>query len=172
MLGKEGRIYVIDTNRMGKYTAIPHPCAQQQRTDVDKIKQELPPNTVRHGAWSTAAYWDGGRGAGRFVYTIGEADRLKAWKLSRRRNRPRSSPTRVAIPWFPATARAPIPAFAGPLIRWSCFEPTTRATSARSQHAKRDRLPSYVKFSVPTVAHGRVCVGTQNASVIYGLLSA
>jgi hypothetical protein len=39
-----------------------------------------------------------------------------------------------------------------------------------TQNSKRDRLGSYVKFSVPTVGNGRVFVGTQNSLVIYGLL--
>ena len=37
--------------------------------------------------------------------------------------------------------------------------------------ASRDALGSFLPFSVPTVANGRVYVGTRNALVVYGLLS-
>lgn len=37
------------------------------------------------------------------------------------------------------------------------------------QNTTRDGLNSYVKFSVPTVADGKVFVGTQAYFTIYGL---
>jgi hypothetical protein len=40
------------------------------------------------------------------------------------------------------------------------------------QNFTRDRLDSYVKFSVPTIANGRVFVGTQTSLNIYGLLTS
>lgn len=36
--------------------------------------------------------------------------------------------------------------------------------------ASRDNLGSYVKFSVPSIANGKVYAGTQNSLVVYGLL--
>jgi hypothetical protein len=40
------------------------------------------------------------------------------------------------------------------------------------QNITRDRLDSYVKFSVPTIADGKVFVGTQTSLNIYGLLTS
>ena len=40
------------------------------------------------------------------------------------------------------------------------------------QNFTRDRLDSYVKFSVPTIANGKVFVGTQTSLNIYGLLTS
>jgi hypothetical protein len=40
------------------------------------------------------------------------------------------------------------------------------------QNITRDRLDSYVKFSVPTTADGKVFVGTQTSLNIYGLLTS
>ena len=39
------------------------------------------------------------------------------------------------------------------------------------QNAARDRVDSYVKFSVPTVANGEVFVGTGGWLDVYGLLA-
>ncbi len=41
-----------------------------------------------------------------------------------------------------------------------------------AQQPQRDALSSYVKFSTPTVANGRVFVATKESLVIYGLLPA
>jgi hypothetical protein len=39
-----------------------------------------------------------------------------------------------------------------------------------SQNRARDGLGSYVKFSTPTIANGKVYAGTQNSLAVYGLL--
>ena len=40
-----------------------------------------------------------------------------------------------------------------------------------TQNSSRDQLDSYVKFSVPTIANGKVFVGTLTGLSIYGLLN-
>jgi uncharacterized protein (TIGR03437 family) len=40
-----------------------------------------------------------------------------------------------------------------------------------NQNSSRDALDSYVKFSVPTIANGKVYVGTQDSVAVYGLLA-
>jgi hypothetical protein len=39
-----------------------------------------------------------------------------------------------------------------------------------NQNATRDNLGPGIKFSVPTVANGKVYIGTKNRLVIYGIL--
>ena len=41
-----------------------------------------------------------------------------------------------------------------------------------NRNSARDALGSPVRFSVPTVANGKVYIGTQNALVVYGPLGA
>jgi hypothetical protein len=102
------------------------------------------------GIWSAETTWAGRDG--QFVYTAGEADHLKAWRLAG---------GRLVVP---AASRA---------------RPAPRAYSAGNlsdelyntqQDASRDAIPGYDNFCVPTVTDGRVFVGTKGELIIYGLL--
>jgi len=181
-IGKEGRVYVVNRNHMGKYTPIANPCTNQNLTNVDKILQELPPGTIVGGVWGTPAYWSAS--SGEFVYTIGVKDHVKAFKLSNGRLSPPAlsqSPESFTYPGGnPVVSSNGSVATTG--IVWT-IDPKAvlRAYNATDlskelynsgQNAGRDGLGSYVKFSVPTVANGKVFVGTQNSLVVYGLLDA
>src|SRR6266700_2746794 len=167
--GKEGRIYVNALGRLGGYRSIPNPCGpDQRRTDVDQVVQELPPNTVNGGVWGSPSYWSGD--AGEFVYTAGIADHLKAWRLVDGRvvtpfasEAPESLDYPGGVPVVSSSGGA-----AGTGIVWlldQAHGPALRAFDATmlarelytsQRNPKRDGLRSYVKFSVPTVADGRV----------------
>src|SRR5205807_1328069 len=82
--GKQGRIYVVNKDSMGGYTADPNlnssNCGTEgARTNVDHILQELPNETVG-GVWGSPSYWNSS--AGQFVYFVGSGDHAKAFKLS------------------------------------------------------------------------------------------
>jgi len=181
--GKEGRIYVAALGHLGGYRTIPNVCVDQRRTDVDQVVQELPQDTVGGGVWGSQAYWGGD--AGEFIYTAGIADHLKAWTLAGGRvvtpfaseapeslDYPGGSPVvssnggaaGTGVVWLLDQAH-------GPALR--AFDATTLARElyTSQQDAKRDGLGSYVKFSVPTVANGRVFVGTGSQLVVFGLLA-
>jgi hypothetical protein len=179
-IGKEGRIYVVNRSNMGKYTSIQNPCSNEGRTDVDKVLQELAPGTVG-GMWSSPAYWNGP--SGKFVYTAGTNDNLKAFQLNNGLLNP--NPTSRTPEQFGFPAGNPTISSNGSTantgILWT-IDPTQvlRAYNATNlgneiynsnQNQGRDGLPSYVKFSVATVANGRVFVGTQSTLEIYGLLN-
>lgn len=128
------------------------------------------------------AYWDGPTGS--YLYVGGEgvlAFRLSGGKLS-------FSPSSQTPDEKDATGHG-VPVTANPVISSDGSRPGTgivwiidpsgslRAYDATNlkhelyssqQNAARDNLGDAVKFSVPTVAHGEVFVGTVNSLVIYG----
>jgi hypothetical protein len=181
-VGKEGRVYVINRNNMGKYTPIANPCNNQNLTNVDKVLQELPPGTIVGGVWGTPAYWSAP--TGEFIYTIGVTDHVKAFKLTNGRL---STPALSQSPEsFTYPGGNPVISSNGSVantgILWTidpkgilrAYDATNLSKELYNsgQNASRDGLGSYVKFSAPTVANGYVFVGTQNSLVVYGLLAA
>lgn len=190
--GKEGRIYVVDTNNMGKYT---NPfsgttfCQNQQgSTTIDKIVQELPSRTI-NGLFTSGAYFQTASGQ-QFVYYAGSNDAMKAFAFSG--GMLSSSPFSVGADTYSFTGGNPTVSSnngaAGTGIVWA-LAPQPRAADgsqtavlfaydaltmtkiySTQMNASRDDLGSYVKFSAPTVANGEVFVGTQSSLVIYGLI--
>ena len=183
--GKEGRIYLTSLGHLGGFRPAPNPCtADAPRTDVDQVVQELPRDTLNGGVWGSQSYWSGA--AGDFVYGAGSADHLKAWRLfDGRLLTPAASQARETLGYPGGT---PVVSSSGPAadtgIVWlldQAHGPALRAYDAAdlghelytSQATPgRDGLDSYVKFSVPTVAAGRVFVGTATHLAVYGLLPA
>ncbi|MDQ2885346.1 MAG: hypothetical protein M3Y39_04585 [Chloroflexota bacterium] len=197
-IGKEGRVYVIEREHMGHFTADPHlTCntAEEKRVNVDKILQELPPLTVGR-LFGIPAYWSGARNSSQFIYVGGFNDSLRALPIlhngllaSRSSSQsPEKFAFSGATPSISSNGNIP-----GTGIVWvnspsRCFSPgcnpqgagVLRAYDATNlgrelynsqQNAARDRADSYVKFSAPTIADGKVFVGTQTRLDIYGLLA-
>jgi hypothetical protein len=156
--------------------------------------QELPASSTG-GFFGVPAYWVGTAASGQLVY-IGEAtDRLKSYQLSRGTLSARATAETVeafgypcvtpsisssrsdpgtGIVWIiaPASCDGPGCAPRGPGVLRAYDATNIRVELYNSeQNATRDRLDSYVKFSVPTIANGRVFVGTQTSLNIYGLLT-
>jgi hypothetical protein len=181
-IGKEGAIAVINRAHFGGYHQIRHPCAHINRTNVDHVIQELPPNTVNGGVWSAETTWTGP--SGQYVYTAGQADHLKAWRLVNGKlvSPPASqAPEKMVYP-----GGIPVGSSDGSdpstAIVWIMDQekgPALRAYSASNladelyntqQDPHRDAIPGYDNFCVPTVADGHVFVGTTGELLIYGLL--
>ncbi len=182
-VGKEGRIYVVNRDSMSKFTADPSlNCAtsEQNRTDIDKIVQELPVNTANGGVWGNPAYWNGP--SGQFVYVSGRADHLKAFSLTN--GKLSTSATSQSPEIFGYPSANPVVSsngtIAGSGIVWATDpKAVLRAYDASNlskelynsaQNASRDGLDSYVKFTSPTIANGEVFVGTKTSLTIYGQL--
>lgn len=173
-VGKEGRIYVVNSARMGAYTADPNlQCgtSEENRTDIDKIVQELPPGTVG-GMWSSPAYWNGPKGA--YVYFAGSYDHLKAFKVTN--GKLSTSPTSHTPESFTFPGGNPVISSngttAGTGILWTvdpsgvlrAYDATNLATELFSS-----TLPGYTKFSIPVVVNGEVFVGTNSTLEVYGI---
>ncbi|MFL5664344.1 MAG: hypothetical protein ACJ8BW_23820, partial [Ktedonobacteraceae bacterium] len=169
----------VNRDNMGKYNTVSTACTNQNVTNVDKIVQELPPGVVG-GLWSSPSYWNGPNGQN--VYFAGSNDHLKAFRLTN--GLLSTAPTSQTVETFNFPAGDPSISSNGTTqgtgILWivtpgkilHAYDATNLGTELynSNQNASRDSLGSYVKFSVPTVANGKVFVGTANTLTIYGSL--
>lgn len=165
---KEGKIFVIDRDNLGQFHS------------RDTVVQEIP-KALRGGAWSMAAYFNG------FVYFSGVNDVLKAYQLTNGQLRPvrvrasttlgfpgatpsvSANGTSNGIVW---TLQTDAYASSGPAILHA-YNATNLASQLynSNQNTSRDQLGGAVKFTLPTIANGKVYVGTQYGFAILGLLS-
>lgn len=167
--GKEGTIYLINRDNMGKY----NPSGDNQ------IVQELP-NAIG-GLWGMPAYFNGS------VYFGGSYDSVKAFSL-----------TNGLFGASPASQSPSAYGYPGPTpsisahghtngIVWAidsgawgsggpgvlhAYDATNLGNELynSTQNATRDQLGPAIKFTVPTIANGRVYVGTGNSLAVFGLL--
>ncbi len=180
--GKEGRPYVVSTTNMGKYTADPNlTCngsAEENRTDIDKAQQELPPGTVGSD-FSTPAFWNGP--SGQYVYYTSVNG--PTWAYSWSNGKLSTAPTSTSAsgnggsPVVSSNGTA-----AGTGIVWKidygsvlhAYDASNLADELYNsgQDASRDGLNGYVKFSSPVVTNGQVFVGLSSSLAIFGLLSS
>ena len=150
------------------------------RVDLDQIVQELPDDTVQGGVWGSETYWSG------YLYTAGISDHLTAWRMSGGKVlTPAASRARQelaypgGIPVGSSNGDAPGSAIvwivsnedAGPALH--AYDPAdlSHELYGSEQRLKRDGLYGYTNFTVPTVAAGRVFVGTRNSLVVFGPLA-
>jgi hypothetical protein len=171
---KEGRIYVLDRDNLGRY---------DRRTD--HVVQELP--QALYSAFDTPAYFNG------TVYYVGTpplnhkggGDVLKAFRVV---NDTLAPPTRGNFPYGYPGATPSIsangasngivwtldngPAGGGPAVL-RAYDPNdvTHELYDSTQAGSRDLGGPPVKFAVPTVANGKVYVGGSGTLTVYGLLS-
>lgn len=175
-VAKVGAFWVLNRDHLGGYRSIARPCSHLDDTRVDRIRQETRPQTVVGGVWGAETYWHG------LVYTGGTADHLEAWRLAG---------GRIVLP---AASRAPetltypgaIPVGSSDgsrratAIVWALDDehgPALRAYAADdlarelwdSQQGGAGGVPGYDNFTLPTVADGRVYLGTSGELLVYGI---
>ncbi len=167
-VGKNGRIELLDRDNLGGYNS-----------SSNNVVQEISDN--HYGLWATPAYWNGN------VYFWASGLQMHQFQLSNGMlgatpfansamysGYPGPSPmisangTSNAILW---AIRADAFGTAGPAVLLA-YDATNVAKLlyASSQNTARDAAGPAVKFSVPTVANGKVFLGTQNEVDVYGLL--
>jgi hypothetical protein len=163
--GKNGKLYVLDHNSLGRY----------QATSDSQIVQSL---VVGHGIFSTPAVFNS------TFYLVGASDVLKAFHMSN--NLLSSSPTAQAAVAYSFPGATPVISANGTsngivwtLQRVSSANAVLHANAASNvatelynsnQAGSRDLPGTSIKFAVPTVANGKVFVGTATKLTVYGLL--
>jgi hypothetical protein len=163
--GKEGRIYLIDRDRMGHFN--PNGDTQIVQSIAGAIGAQF----------GGPAYFNGS------LYFAAAHDRLKAFSVSAAHIETLPSSQSSQVYDYPGAV--PSVSADGSLngIIWvieSSSSGTLHAYDASNvstelyhsqMNSSRDALGSFLRFSVPTIANGRVYVGTRDALVVFGLLN-
>jgi hypothetical protein len=172
--GKDGRIFVIDRDNMGRLNNPPN--------GPDLIVQELAGGTIAGGSWDTPAYFDGGSDGNRWIYYGGSGDHLKAFRLQG--GLLSTSATSQSSATFGYPGATPIVSANGTsnAIVWAVQQGSPAVLHAydalnlanelynSNQAGTRDQFGTSVKFATPTIADGKVLVGTTNGLAVFGQL--
>jgi hypothetical protein len=174
--GKAGTLYLVDRDTMTANNL--HYCAgcTADRQIVQELRAAIP-----GGVWGMPAYWND------TVYVSGSQDILRA--LSLKEGRLESTPASVSkeVCEYPGCGLSISANGSRDGILWALQvggygskEPAVlRAYDARDlsrllyasdQHGERDVAGGAVKFSIPTVANGKVYVGCAGQLTVFGLL--
>ena len=158
--GKEGRVYLLDRDNLGKF----------QPNSDSQIVQSL--TGVVSPLFGIPVYFRN------TVYFSGAGDNLKAFSIPA--GQLNASPTSATAVKFPGFGSVPSISANGTAngIVWTtqnvggaglfAFD----ASNLGKELYRNTTLGSYVKFSTPTAANGKIYVGTQNSLVVFGLLAA
>jgi hypothetical protein len=170
--GKDGNIYLVDRDAMGKFNA---------GSNNSQIWQQLTQvlgNGSSGGVWSTPAYFNG------TVYYGPRDGKLLAFTLSGARLAASASSASSAVFPYPGTAPAISANGSSNGIVWA-HENTSPAVlhaydasnlahelyNSSQAAGGRDQFGAGNKFITPTIADGRVFVGTTNGVAVFGLLN-
>lgn len=179
-VSKAGTIYLIDRNAMGKY------CSKCTSTDT-QIVQEIP-NTLA-GMWGAPAYWNGNVYFGG-AHPNGTADSLKAFLFNANNTGLLSSSPISESPEVFNNGPTPSVSSNGNAdgIVWGLKNQDYGSTCCHVLYAydannlanelynssqapnSRDVPGKAVKFTVPTIANGKVYVGSSSTLTIFGPL--
>ena len=164
--GKDRNLYVLDQNNLGKYSASSNATLYQELTGA------LP-----NGEWSSPAYFNGHVYYGPVGSTLRSFD-VNAAKIS-------SSPSSTTTETFTYPGTTPSVSAYGEQngIVWAIENSTpavlhaydannlsTELYNSNQAASARDQFGSGNKFMVPTIANGKVYVGTPNSVAVFGLL--
>ncbi len=169
---KVGNIYLINRDNMGHYNS----------QNNNQIVQYLA--GVELGMWNSPAWWNNN------VYFGASGDSLKAFSLNKTTGLLSTTPTSQTAKVFsyPGTTPSISANQTTNAILWALNNTTYKTTHGAVLHAydatnlatelynsnqnsSRDNPGPAVKFTVPTVANGKVYVGTQTQLSVFGLLS-
>ena len=166
--GKEGRIYLLDRDNMGKF----------QSGSDSQIVQSIPGalgTQTTGNDYSTATYWQGN------VYFIGNADVIKQFELANGllSTTPVSKGTYVY--GYPGANMSVSANGSTNGIVWSieasgvnvlhAYDATNVAQEIynSNQAGNRDKFGNAIRFTVPTVVNGKVYVAGETQLAVFGL---
>ena len=164
--GKDGNIYVVNRDAMGKFNA-----------SSNNIWQQLS-GALPGGIWSTPAYFNG------TLYYGDSGATLKAFAITNAKLG--SSPSSQSPSQFPFPGTAPAVSANGTAngIVWTHQNSSPQAVlhaydasnlahelyNSSQAANNRDQFGAGNKFITPTIADGKVFVGTQKSVAVFGLL--
>jgi hypothetical protein len=163
--GKDGNIYVVDRDSLGKFNAAAN-------RNYQTLSGVLP-----GGIWSTPAYFNG------TVYYADASGTLKAFAISTAKlgATPQSQSATQFV--YPGTAPSVSANSTSSGIVWAhentnpavlhAYDATNLAREIYNSNqaaGNRDQFGTGNKYITPTVADGKVFVGTTNAVAVFGLL--
>ncbi len=168
--GKDGHIYVVDRNAMGKFNAA------AGATSNPNVYQDLAGTLGGNSVYSVPAYFNG------TLYYGAVGDLLKALPVSQAKVAATPS-SKTAISFtYPGTFPSISANGTQGAIVWAvqnttpavlhAYDATNLATEFynSSQQGTRDQFGAGNKFIVPSIVDGKVLVGTPNSLAIFGLL--
>jgi hypothetical protein len=171
--GKEGKIYLINRDNMGKF-----------HDGYDDVVQEIPGAIHALGAYDTPTYFDAGASNQRWIYYAGWGDSLRAFQLYDTGTLSTSSTSNSANIFGSSHGATPSLSANGTKngIVWA-IDPNPAGAVLyaydalnvgselyNSNRSNQDMLAGGVKFTVPTIADGEVFVGTTDTLSVFGLL--
>ena len=187
--GKDGELYLVDRSNMGQFNSsytnpnsqiVQYFAGQIGVGSINPTNSSLP---YVSNSYTTPAYWQG------HLYFCGVADYCKVFTLSNGllTTTPVSkTPTTFAYPGSQPVISA-ASSSATSAIMWAvernttsnvsvlhAYDATNLATELYNSNQaanNRDTGAAPIKFAVPTVANGKVFVGTQSTVDVYGLLA-
>jgi chitodextrinase len=168
--GKNGTIYVVDRDNMGRFNAVDR--------NVQTLANVFPFGTPLPGNYSSPVYFNGN------VYFAPVADVVQMFKLTNGLLSTSSTSTTAQAFAYPGASLAISSNGNTAGILWAvrkngagpgtlhAYEATNLAVELYNsdQAGARDRLDVAAKFSVPLVINGRVYVASEGKLTIYGLL--
>jgi hypothetical protein len=173
--GKVAILYVLDQTNLGKFNSV-------SNQDVQEVIPVPPPNTTQldGGNYGIPAYWNGN------IYTTGQNFPLSQFTIANgAMATPQSAvsantfPPRGAIPAVSASGTTNGIVWVLDLSAWAsngpaildAYDATNVANLLFSSPASgTGAAGAAVKFTVPTVANGKVYVGGQASFAVFGLL--
>ncbi|HEV3303374.1 MAG TPA: hypothetical protein VG055_27225, partial [Planctomycetaceae bacterium] len=173
--GKQGAIYLLDRDNLGKFSA-------NQTAELSQIVEETATSALPGGSYDTPAYFNQS-----LFYVPGRSTAVVARDSSIPNGSAQINPTPTSSSpdtyVFPGSTPSVSANGTANGIIWDLDRSTNelRAYNATGYNGElytsgqatnnRDALGTAVKFSVPTVANGHVYVGTTNSILGYGLFN-